>query len=892
MSPVNQNDIAQATRKNILKDLCDTINLRIQDNNGRLPMGYMKSMVSNMQVVCPWLTRDVLNNELRRRKRLGDDSISCEPATLATTGVTDEADAAVPQNTRSKGGRPEGITDESKKNSEFAVIAAKNEISLTFTKDKKQAGKKRLARGHLKRLIADVKTRNGLGDDVHISEDCIRKRQKRGHLFIQSARRGPPSPLQAYESEFVQILVQMAKMRQPLSPSEAIAFINSTIDGTQIQSDLVAYKSTSSHGCSGTIGRGYWTGFMARNKHLLDSKRGAKYELDRAKWTTYANFHQMYAHIYAELVDAMLATILDSPEWQDLNGNRCEESEAFGCKVTHTLTHPEMCIVMDEVGGNTSQKGDGHIGGELLVCGKGMVPQKRVNIKDKHFTLLGLTSLNGDAVMCVIIFAGKREQAVVETGMDVFAPEEGDVRDEDFFKKNSGANKKFPGGPTCTFQGKQIPCLTRWSPKGSITAEILIDILSTLDHYGVFERSQGQKPFLLLDGHGSRFASSFLKYIMHPDHPWAVCIGVPYGTALWQVGDSSEQNGAYKIALARAKEDLIQKKTEKMMKLTIEPYEIIPLVNTAWAKLFARAVSNKKAIADCGWYPLNHDLLLNTTLRATMTDNQKQDELESDLSPKVVTIGPASTSTALVIHGSTPVFTSPSTALVPYTGTGDLAPYTGTGDPPRAPCFDAQYLLISPDEPREKLSFKSGKAAFCLDTIIRSEDMQIARQRIRREQSEGKTIEERIDEQKGAVTAGKLFNAGTCRIGQTVFDLVNKNTNNIKKAAEGKGRAAKAALLDKIQKAATIRQLGKQHESLTVKELLILIAPFKRDGDKKVPSKKAELIARLREWEARGAVEVEEEVAIVVANAATEIRNESNASTALLEDEPGMVEEV
>ena len=91
--------------------------------------------------------------------------------------------------------------------------------------------------------------------------------------------------------------------------------------------------------------------------------------------------------------------------------------------------------------------------------------------------------------MCVIIFVGKRKQAVVETGIDVFAPGEGDVRDDDFFKKNSGANKKNPGGPTCTFQGKEIPYLTRWSPKGSITAEILIDILATLDHHGVFKRS-------------------------------------------------------------------------------------------------------------------------------------------------------------------------------------------------------------------------------------------------------------------------------------------------------------------------------------------------------------------------------------------------------------------
>ena len=27
------------------------------------------------------------------------------------------------------------------------------------------------------------------------------------------------------------------------------------------------------------------------------------------------------------------------------------------------------------------------------------------------------------------------------------------------------------------------------------------------------------------------------------DHPWMVCQGVPYGTSLWQVADSSKQNG-------------------------------------------------------------------------------------------------------------------------------------------------------------------------------------------------------------------------------------------------------------------------------------------------------------------------------------------------------------
>ena len=53
----------------------------------------------------------------------------------------------------------------------------------------------------------------------------------------------------------------------------------------------------------------------------------------------------------------------------------CTEDGSFGCKVTHDLTHLEMCIVMNEVEGNTSQKGDRKIGGKLLVCTKGTTPQ-------------------------------------------------------------------------------------------------------------------------------------------------------------------------------------------------------------------------------------------------------------------------------------------------------------------------------------------------------------------------------------------------------------------------------------------------------------------------------------------------------------------------------------
>jgi len=75
--------------------------------------------------------------------------------------------------------------------------------------------------------------------------------------------------------------------------------------------------------------------------------------------------------------------------------------------------------------------------------------------------------------------------------------------------------------------------------------------VQTLDLLGVYEeeRSNGKVSLLLLDGHGSRYDPNFLKYVNDAKTEWVVCIGVPYGTSLWQVGGSSQQNGAYKMTL-------------------------------------------------------------------------------------------------------------------------------------------------------------------------------------------------------------------------------------------------------------------------------------------------------------------------------------------------------
>jgi len=57
--------------------------------------------------------------------------------------------------------------------------------------------------------------------------------------------------------------------------------------------------------------------------------------------------------------------------------------------------------------------------------------------------------------------------------------------------------------------------------------------------------------FLLFDGHGSQFDLEFLEYINSEETKWNVTIGLPYRTSHWQVGDSTEQNGCFKMALAK-----------------------------------------------------------------------------------------------------------------------------------------------------------------------------------------------------------------------------------------------------------------------------------------------------------------------------------------------------
>ena len=140
----------------------------------------------------------------------------------------------------------------------------------------------------------------------------------------------------------------------------------------------------------------------------------------------------------------------------------------------------------------------------------------------------------------------------------------------------------------------------------------------------MYDQSTGITPCVLLDGHGSQFGLPFLHYISEDPHQWCVVIRVPYGTALWQVGDSPEQNWSLNMASVKAKRMVVENKEKLTLNPTIEPYKIIGIVKYAWARSFARLQRNKNAISEQGWFPYNRNLLTCKCLWATMTKVEKK----------------------------------------------------------------------------------------------------------------------------------------------------------------------------------------------------------------------------------------------------------------------------
>ena len=376
---------------------------------------------------------------------------------------------------------------------------------------------------------------------------------------------------------------------------------------------------------------------------------------------------------------------------------------------------------------------------------------------------------------------------------------------------------------------------------------ILRDILATLDELEVFDRSRGQTPCVLLDGHGSRFGLPFLQYIVEPPHEWCVVIGVPYGTALWQVGDSPEQNGSLNMASVKAKRKIMEDKERMLLNPAIQPYEIMNIVNIAWEESFAKVGSNKNAISERGWLPYNRNLMTYPCLRATMTTEEKGNELLAN-----------------------------SKVILPYHKMHDIT------DLVTVPTFDPKYAIVPYEEQTQIVNFSQGAAAFCLDKLVTQNDLMAARERIRDNRDEGLSMKQKLEKMK-QITAGQLFKAKGCRIGKDIFGVHMANI----KAEEAKRKENMRNEKDKYTamqtEATNLLASGVELSKMTNKQLLVLLRPLTRKEDGPMPTVKKVMLERYEQWKNRPLLTFDQ-VHEAVNNDDSESDDTETTSIALIEE--------
>jgi len=319
-----------------------------------------------------------------------------------------------------------------------------------------------------------------------------------------------------------------------------------------------------------------------------------------------------------------------------------------------------------------------------------------------------------------------------------------------------------------------------------------------MDDLEFFDRSLGLNPFLILDGHGSRFELCFLEYINNPETKWHVNIGLPYGTSYWQVGDSSQQNGQFKMALTVLKQALVTMKNDLQYPFCIEKHEVIKLVKDAWHQSFSKVLTNKTAIAQRGWGPLNRNALLHPEISCTNT-----------ASPPVIT---------------------------------------------------AQSSLTTSTVAPEELNLSEGLAGTVINRIVAAvnKDARVNQAPAEAFAKRKASAKEAFIKHESRITAGRLASAGKFSLDSDVLEL-QRGSNDEKQAKchkrEKKRKAEYDALFVQIQ---DLKQKNLSPEDWTVPKLTLMIRWYRRPEDAALPKTKKERLVRYYESFGRGDPQVPE----------------------------------
>ena len=387
-------EASKELRRNFLERICEKMYNAAQSSpTNKVPWEYVSKIMKETKSAEPWVTKNKINFAFKKycgKKDMEIDSV--KDSTIINSVST---------TTNATGGRPKGSTIIKQRHYKETFIAAKNEITSLFKKEQEEYKKKgeTLPKGWLQYTIDRVCKIRGLPPDTKIPLSTIRSRRN----AVVLSEHGPSTAMSEVEPHLVTLILAMAQARRCLGVTECLGLANDLIKGTSLEKDIIERKKRRNEWTddnSPVLGKKYWKLFTRRWKHMLVSRRGQKFAIERNNSLTYHYAKKTYNDVYAALVKLG-------------SGNKLEEASyeyAGPFKTHYHLTHPENCLVVDEVGSDTSQKGDGHIGGAKYYCGRGWIHQNKSSANHKHFTMLGFTALSGQSVMCLVVIAGVQEK--------------------------------------------------------------------------------------------------------------------------------------------------------------------------------------------------------------------------------------------------------------------------------------------------------------------------------------------------------------------------------------------------------------------------------------------------------------------------------------------------
>ena len=148
----------------------------------------------------------------------------------------------------------------------------------------------------------------------------------------------------------------MSRIQRCLTPTQCLLLANDLVEGTKHQNEILAFKEKRYKRKFEKADLGnYWKGFKKRWEHTLTFKRDQKFALDRSAALTFSNKNKMYNEVYKAMTECKVASKQIHPVYETVDGRPATDwNSKFDMPCTHKIDHPEMRLVVDEVGSDLS----------------------------------------------------------------------------------------------------------------------------------------------------------------------------------------------------------------------------------------------------------------------------------------------------------------------------------------------------------------------------------------------------------------------------------------------------------------------------------------------------------------------------------------------------------